>query len=96
MANELNLALNITGCTGTTAITAQLYTAGASSGSPIAMTEVSTTGMYTGTMAGSAGTYEIIFIMAGTVAQNVGYGHIIWNGTAQIEIPGAGGITSIL
>jgi fibronectin-binding autotransporter adhesin len=84
MANELNFGPTATGMTGATALTAQLYTAGASSGSPIAMTEVGTTGIYTGTMAGSAGTFEIAFLQAGTTTITMGVGHIIWDGSAEV------------
>lgn len=76
MANELNIALQ----TGLT-VTAQRYQGGAAVGSPIAMSEISTSGVYTGDMTGSAGTYQIAFISA---ASNVGAGSIIWDGSAEV------------
>ena len=84
MANELNFGPTVTGMTGSTALTAQLYTAGDTSGSPIAMTEIGTSGYYTATMAGSAATYWIAFLQAGTVPINMGSGLIIWDGTAEV------------
>jgi hypothetical protein len=78
MANELNIALS----TGLT-VTAQPYTAGAASASPISLTEVSTTGFYTGDMAGSAGTYQLVFLSGGAT---VGTGQIVWSGTAELPL----------
>jgi hypothetical protein len=76
MANELNIALT----TGLT-VTAQPYAAGAASGSPISLTEVGTTGFYTGDMTGSEGTYQLVFLSGGAT---VGTGQIVWSGTAEI------------
>jgi hypothetical protein len=76
MANELNIALS----TGLT-VTAQAYTAGAASGSAINLSEVSTSGFYTGNMTGSAGTYQLVFLSGGAT---VGTGQINWSGTAEI------------
>jgi hypothetical protein len=76
MANELNIALS----TGLT-VTAQPYTAGAASGSPISLTEVGTTGFYTGNMTGASGTYQLVFLSGGAT---VGTGQINWSGTAEI------------
>jgi hypothetical protein len=76
MANELNIALT----TGLT-VSVQPYTAGAASGSPISLSEVGTTGFYTGDMAGSAGTYQLVFQSGGAT---VGTGQIVWDGTAEV------------
>jgi hypothetical protein len=76
MANELNIALS----TGLT-VTAQPYTAGAASGIPISLSEVGTSGFYTGNMTGSAGTYQLVFLSGGAT---VGTGQINWSGTAEI------------
>jgi hypothetical protein len=76
MANELNIALT----TGLT-VTAQRYQAGAAVGSAISLTEVSTSGFYTGNMTGSAGTYQLVFLAS---AATVGTGHIVWDGTAEV------------
>ncbi len=76
MANELNIALS----TGLT-VTAQRYQAGASVGSAISLTEVSTSGFYTGNMTGSAGTYQLVFLAS---AATVGTGQIVWDGTAEV------------
>jgi hypothetical protein len=78
MANELNIALS----TGLT-VTAQPYTSGAASGSPISLSEIGTTGFYTGDMAGSAGTYQLVFLSGGAA---VGTGQIVWSGTAEIPV----------
>ena len=80
MANELNIALAESGKT----VTAQRYQAGAASGSPISLTEISASGFYTGDMTGSAGTYFLVF---NDGAENVGTGSIVWDGTA--EVPGS-------
>jgi hypothetical protein len=76
MANELNIALT----TGLT-VTAQPYAAGAASGSPISLSEVGTTGFYTGNMTGSTGTYQLVFLASGAT---VGTGQIVWDGTAEV------------
>jgi len=76
MANELNIALS----TGLT-VTAQAYTAGAASGSAISLSEVGSSGFYTGNMTGSAGTYQLVFLSGGAT---VGTGQINWSGTAEI------------
>jgi hypothetical protein len=76
MANELNIALS----TGLT-VTAQAYTAGAASGSAISLSEVGSSGFYTGSMTGSAGTYQLVFLSGGAT---VGTGQINWSGTAEI------------
>ena len=76
MANELNIALS----TGLT-VTAQRYQAGASVGSAISLTEVSTSGFYTGNMTGSTGTYQLVFLASGAT---VGTGQIVWDGTAEV------------
>jgi hypothetical protein len=76
MANELNIALS----TGLT-VTAQPYTAGAASGSAINLSEVSTSGFYTGNMTGASGTYQLVFLSGGAT---VGTGQINWSGTAEI------------
>jgi hypothetical protein len=79
MANELNIALAKSGLT----VTAQRYQAGAAVGSAISLTEVGSSGFYSGTMTGSAGTYQLAFVSAGA---NVGSGSIVWNGTAEVPV----------
>jgi hypothetical protein len=79
MANELNIALPTSGLT----VTAQRYQAGAAVGSAISLTEVGSSGFYSGNMTGSAGTYEIAFIASST---NVGSGSIVWSGTAEVPV----------
>jgi hypothetical protein len=76
MAKELNIALK----TGLT-VTAQRYQAGAAVGSAINLSEVGSSGFYTGDMTGSAGTYQLAFRAAGA---NVGSGSIVWDGTAEV------------
>ena len=78
MANEFNIALQ----TGLT-LTAQLFSGGASVGSAITMSEVSSSGFYSGNMTGTAGTYQIAFIAGGV---NVGSGEIIWDGTNELSV----------
>lgn len=77
MPNELNIALATTGLT----VTAQRYQAGAAVGSAISLTEVASSGFYSGNMAGSSGTYQLAFRAAGA---NVGSGSIVWDGTAEV------------
>jgi len=77
MANELNIALPTSGLT----VTAQPYQSGSAVGSAISLTEVGSSGFYSGTMTGSAGTYQLAFRSAGA---NVGSGSIVWSGTAEI------------
>jgi hypothetical protein len=79
MANELNIALPTSGLT----VTAQLFQGGATSGSAISLTEVGSSGFYSGNMTGSAGTYEIAFIASST---NVGSGSIVWDGTNEVPV----------
>jgi hypothetical protein len=78
MANELNIALS----TGLT-VTAQRFSAGASVGSAITMSEVGSSGFYSGNMTGTAGTYQLAFLAGGT---NVGSGVIIWDGTNELSV----------
>jgi len=77
MPNELNIALATTGLT----VTAQPYQNGAAVASAISCPETGSTGFYSGSMAGSAGTYQIAFRAAGA---NVGSGSIVWDGTAEV------------
>ena len=77
MANELNIALPTSGLT----VTAQPYQSGSAVGSAISLTEVGSTGFYSGNMTGSAGTYQLAFRSAGA---NVGSGSIVWSGTAEV------------
>ena len=77
MANELNIALPTSGLT----VTAQPYQSGSAVGSAISLTEVGSSGFYSGDMTGSAGTYQLAFISAGA---NVGSGSIVWSGTAEV------------
>ena len=77
MANELNIALPTSGLT----VTVQPYQAGSAVGSAISLTEVGTSGFYSGTMTGSAGTYQLAFVSGGA---NVGSGSIVWDGTAEV------------
>lgn len=79
MANELNIALPTSGLT----VTVQPYQSGSAVGSAISLTEVGTSGFYTGDMTGSAGTYQLVFISAGA---NVGSGSIVWDGTAEVAV----------
>jgi hypothetical protein len=79
MANELNIVLTASGET----VTCQPYAAGTASGSPITLTEIGTSGVYTGDMTGSAGTYLLVF-NDGT--ENVGVGSIVWSGTAEVPV----------
>jgi hypothetical protein len=78
MANELNIALT----TGLT-VTCQPYAAGAASGSAIPLSEVGSSGFYTGNMTGSAGTYQLVFFSGGAT---VGTGQINWSGTAEVPV----------
>jgi hypothetical protein len=77
MANELNIALPASGLT----VTAQRYQSGSAVGSAISLSEVGSTGFYSGTMTGSAGTYQLAFRSSGA---NVGSGSIVWSGTAEV------------
>lgn len=77
MANELNIALPTSGLT----VTAQRYQSGSAVGSAISLTEVGSSGFYSGTMTGSAGTYQLAFRSAGA---NVGSGSIVWSGSAEV------------
>lgn len=77
MANELNIALPTSGLT----VTAQPYQSGSAVGSAISLSEVGTSGFYSGTMTGSAGTYQLAFVSAGA---NVGSGSIVWDGSAEV------------
>ena len=79
MANELNIALAKSGLT----VTAQRYQSGAAVGSAIALSEVGSSGFYSGNMTGTAGTYQLAFISAGA---NVGSGSIVWSGTAEVPV----------
>lgn len=79
MANELNIALATSGLT----VTAQLFQGGATSGSAISLTEVGSSGFYSGNMTGSAGTYQIAFISSGA---NVGSGQIVWDGANEVPV----------
>ena len=79
MANELNIVLAESGAT----VTCQPYQAGAAVGSPISLTEIGTSAVYTGNMTGSAGTYLLAF-NDGT--ENVGVGSIVWSGTAEVPV----------
>jgi hypothetical protein len=76
MPNELNIALK----TGLT-VTAQRYQSGAAVGSAISCPENGSSGFYSGNMTGTAGTYQVAFISAGT---NVGSGSIVWDGSAEV------------
>lgn len=78
MANELNIALQ----TGLT-VTAQRFSAGAATGSAITLSEVGSSGFYSGNMTGTAGTYQLAFLAGGT---NVGSGQIIWGGISEIPV----------
>ncbi len=77
MANELNIALPTSGLT----VTAQRYQSGSAVGSAISLTEVGSSGFYSGNMTGTAGTYQLGFISAGKM---VGSGSIVWSGTAEV------------
>ena len=77
MANELNIALPTSGLT----VTAQRYQSGSAVGSAISLTEVGSSGFYSGNMTGSVGTYQLAFRSAGA---NVGSGSIVWSGSAEV------------
>jgi hypothetical protein len=79
MANEINIVLAESGAS----VTCQPYQAGAAVGSPISLTEIGTSAVYSGNMSGSAGTYLLAF-HDGT--ENVGVGTIVWNGTAEVPV----------
>ena len=87
MANELNIALS----SGLT-VTAQRYQAGAAVGSAISLTEVGSSGFYSGNMTGSAGTYQLAFLAAGAT---VGSGQIVWDGTAEVTPPTAADLAAV-
>jgi hypothetical protein len=74
--------LNLSATTGLTA-TAQLYLGSSSVGTPIAMTEIGTTGEYSANMPAStaAGTYLVVFLSAGA---KVAAGSIVWDGTKEV------------
>lgn len=78
MPNELNIALR----TGLT-VTAQRFSGGASVGTAISLSEVGSSGFYSGNMTGTAGTYQIAFITGGN---NVGSGEIRWDGSSEIPL----------
>ena len=77
MANELNIALPTSGLT----VTAQRYQSGSAVGSAISLSEVGSSGFYTGNMTGSEGAYQLAFIAS---SANVGSGSIVWDGTAEV------------
>jgi hypothetical protein len=80
MANELNIVLADTG----QAVTCQPYRNGAAVGSPIALSEIGVgSGVYTGNMAGVAGSYVLAFRAGGL---NVGAGAILWDGAQEVTI----------
>ena len=79
MANELNIVLAESGAT----VTCQPYQAGVAVGSPISLTEIGTSAVYSGNMTGSAGTYILAF-NDGT--ENVGVGSIVWSGSAEVPV----------
>lgn len=73
--------LNCRATTGAT-VTAIPYLLGVAQ-TPIALTEIGTTGRYTGHMTGEAGIYQFDFTENGVV---IGTGEIEWNGTAEVTI----------
>ena len=77
--NEINIVLAESGVT----VTCQPYQAGTAVGSPISLTEIGSSAVYTANMTGSAGTYLLAF-NDGT--ENVGVGTIVWNGTAEVPV----------
>jgi len=77
--NEINIVLAESGVT----VTCQPYQAGAAVGSPITLTEIGTSAVYSGNMTGSAGTYILAF-NDGT--ENVGVGSIVWSGSAEVPV----------
>ena len=79
MANELNIVLAESGQT----VTCQPYQAGTAVGSPISLTEIGSSAVYTANMTGSAGTYLLAF-HDGT--ENIGVGTIVWSGTAEVPV----------
>jgi hypothetical protein len=79
MPNELNIALPRTGLT----VTAQRYINASAVGTAISLTEIGSSGFYSGDMTGTAGTYQVVFLAGGA---NVGSGEIIWDGTNELSI----------
>jgi hypothetical protein len=80
MANEL-AAVYLTGAT----LKAQMAQAAAVINADIAMTEVGSSGYYTGTVpASSAGLYNVYITAAGIP---VGVGTLNWDGSAEIKLP---------
>ena len=79
MANELNIVLAESGQT----VTCQPYQSGAAVGSPISLTEIGSSAVYSGNMTGSAGSYLLAFHDG---AENVGVGTIVWSGTAEVPV----------
>lgn len=78
MANEINIQYD----TGATLTAKVRNAAGTQQGSDVSLTEVSTTGFYTGDMpAAGAGVYNVL-VFDGTV--HVGTGVIDWDGSAEI------------
>ena len=78
--NELNAALGLTGLT----VTAQLYAGGAAIGSPVSVSEIGSSGVYSASMpAVAAATYVVVFSAGG---DHVAVGSIVWNGTSECDL----------
>jgi hypothetical protein len=78
MSNELNYVSGITGQT----ITAKTMLLGSTvlSGA-ISLTEIGTTGIYSGNMSGSSGRYSVLLYVSGVLVDS---GQIDWDGSAEI------------
>lgn len=80
MANELNCAIGQTGLT----VTARRILAGTVVAGDISCPEVSGAGgAYCGDMAGDAGVYSILFLVAGAIRAS---GVIVWDGTQEVTV----------
>jgi hypothetical protein len=80
MSNELNAAIGESGLT----VTAALYSGGAAVGSPITMTEIGASGVYTASVPGGtpAGTYQVV-CSAGGMPRAAG--ELAWDGVAEVQ-----------
>lgn len=79
MANELNAPIGDNGAT----VLAYLYRDGQEVGTPVSMTEIGTSGVYTADMPAGlpAGSYQVVCRVAGEVRAT---GTLAWDGSAEI------------
>jgi hypothetical protein len=82
MANELICPLAPVTQTGLTVV-ARLFAGGAQVGADIAMTEIGSTAVYVGSMAGAANTYGVAFY-DDSAGDLLGTGDIDWDGSAEV------------